>query len=279
LWVIKKEKEMKKNKGLVVGLLSFFALAGVGVGLYFGLRKKTAEQKSEDNVEPLIDGSGGTGVVAPTTSSPFANKTEGDAFRRWMKVNHPEYRFRGDVLDESGSHTNSFILDAYSKYGAAYEASKKPIVSAPSTSTFGTATPVTSDDLFKIANNIASNTGNWFDVAASYLGDNIAFYNFDDAGIKYQIVFYNNGRFIVYKIVNNKTDKIVSRGNYRNLGKVFEITEGFQKGAKIVGTDTNLIGRIKQLVGGYKGFLEAEISNIDPFLEPKMSNYSSRYEF
>lgn len=272
-----------KNKGLLIGLASVLGIAAVGLGLYFGLKpKKTEETESENNVEPdkLPMPSGSSTTTTP--SSPFATKEQGDAFRRWMKVNHPDYRFKGDVLDESGSHTNSFIRDAYSKYGAEYEASKVAPTPTPTTgSTFGNATSVSIDDLRKLAQRIADNTGNIFDTMNKYLGADFVQYEFEVNANKFRIVFYKNGRFIMYKLLSNGV-KEVNRGNYRDLGNIFEITEGFGKGQKIVGTQSNLLSTIKSLVTGFSGangLSVVDVKNVDPFFDPKMSNYSSPFEF
>lgn len=274
-----------KNKGLLIGLASVLGITAVGLGLYFGLKpKKTEETESENNVEP-DNVPMPSGSSTPTPSSPFATKEQGDAFRRWMKVNHPDYRFKGDVLDESGSHTNSFIRDAYSKYGAEYEASKVATPTPTPTPTpsvsFGNATPVSSDDLRKLAQRIADNTGNIFDTMNKYLGKDFVLYEFEINTNNFRIVFYNNGRFIVYKILSNGV-KEVNRGNYRDLGNVFEITQGFGKGQKIVGTSSNLLSTIKSLVTGFQNandLVVEELGYVDPFLDPKMSNYSSPFEF
>jgi hypothetical protein len=52
-------------------------------------------------------------------ATPFANKTQGDAFRGWVNDNHPTYAQSID-LDRSGAYDNSFIRKAFAKYGAEY---------------------------------------------------------------------------------------------------------------------------------------------------------------
>ncbi len=63
------------------------------------------------------------GFINPTNDvveKPFKNKTEGNKFRKWVNDNHPEYAREID-LDVKGSHTNSYIMRAWAKYGKDYE--------------------------------------------------------------------------------------------------------------------------------------------------------------
>ena len=53
------------------------------------------------------------------TTTPFANKQQGDAFRVWVNDTYPSYAQSID-LDRSGSFNNSFITKAYRKYGEEY---------------------------------------------------------------------------------------------------------------------------------------------------------------
>ena len=50
---------------------------------------------------------------------PFKNKSEGDAFRKWVNDRHPIYAKEID-LDRKGSYFNSFITKAYKKYKEEY---------------------------------------------------------------------------------------------------------------------------------------------------------------
>jgi hypothetical protein len=50
---------------------------------------------------------------------PFKDKQEGNAFRRWINVNHNAYAKNID-LDLSGSWFNSYIMKAYKQYGESY---------------------------------------------------------------------------------------------------------------------------------------------------------------
>ena len=53
------------------------------------------------------------------TNTPFSNKEEGNDFREWVNKKHPKYA-KEINLGKSGSHTNSYILKAYKKFGKDY---------------------------------------------------------------------------------------------------------------------------------------------------------------
>jgi hypothetical protein len=50
---------------------------------------------------------------------PFQDKSEGNAFRRWINIEHPDYAAEID-LDESGSFHNSYIKKAWIEHGHEY---------------------------------------------------------------------------------------------------------------------------------------------------------------
>ncbi len=52
--------------------------------------------------------------------SPFKNKEEGNKFRKWVNDTYPKEAKKMD-LDVSGSHTNSYIMKAWDKYGNEYK--------------------------------------------------------------------------------------------------------------------------------------------------------------
>ena len=54
----------------------------------------------------------------------FKNKKEGDSFREWVNNTYPKYAKEID-LDPSGSHTNSYIMKAWEKYGKKYAGANK----------------------------------------------------------------------------------------------------------------------------------------------------------
>ena len=51
---------------------------------------------------------------------PFTSAAEGNRFRGWINDNYPNYAAQID-LDRTGSHNNSYIQQAWQKYGAQYK--------------------------------------------------------------------------------------------------------------------------------------------------------------
>lgn len=121
---------MKSNKTLLwVGIGSALLIGG---GLFWWFRKsakdkeaaalaKEAEDKATQEKEKEIVKKEKVEDNTPTLpSTPFKNKTEGDAFRVWMSSAHPEFRYKNDILGKSGEYNNSFMKEAYSKYKGEY---------------------------------------------------------------------------------------------------------------------------------------------------------------
>ena len=78
----------------------------------------TKAQPATTKVEPAK-----TQTVAKpvnTLSNIFANKEEGDKFRKWVNSRHSDYA-KTNKLDISGSFDNKFIKDAYKQFGGEYE--------------------------------------------------------------------------------------------------------------------------------------------------------------
>lgn len=112
------------NKKLIwIGIGSALLLGG---GLFWWYKSSTAKepQKEEDKSvaeEAVIKQEASTSTTPNLPSTPFKNMSEGNSFRVWMSVNHPDYRYKNDVLDKSGAFDNSFMRDAYQKYGSEYK--------------------------------------------------------------------------------------------------------------------------------------------------------------
>ena len=53
--------------------------------------------------------------------SPFENKMEGDKFRLWVNMNHPNWA-KENSLDKTGSFNNSYIAKAWKEFGKVYMA-------------------------------------------------------------------------------------------------------------------------------------------------------------
>jgi len=57
--------------------------------------------------------------------TPFKDKTEGNAFRKWMKEKYPDFKDGKEPLAEDGDYNNSTIQQAYKKHGEEYKKDKK----------------------------------------------------------------------------------------------------------------------------------------------------------
>jgi len=90
------------------------------------------------------------------TSAPFSNKQEGNDFREWVNENHPKYA-KEINLGRSGSHTNSYILKAYKKFGKDY---LKEINPAPKINVNAIATKINQK---KIKQHIAVLSSDYFE--------------------------------------------------------------------------------------------------------------------
>tara|TARA_R110000803_G_scaffold191538_3_gene254239 strand:+ start:3827 stop:4123 length:297 start_codon:yes stop_codon:yes gene_type:complete len=51
---------------------------------------------------------------------PFTSASEGNRFRSWINDNYPSYASEID-LDRTGSYNNSYMQQAWQKYGAQYK--------------------------------------------------------------------------------------------------------------------------------------------------------------
>ncbi len=125
---------MAINKGKVI----FWSLVVVvvGAGGYFAWRQFGKKEEKAANLDKdgnLLDpskdkdgvpvSSGGTSSynAPPTTSSiPFTNTTEGNAFRLWVNNTHAPWALANN-LDKTGSYNNAYIKKAWDKYGAEYK--------------------------------------------------------------------------------------------------------------------------------------------------------------
>lgn len=118
---------MKRKHWLILGSI---IIVGAGVGTYFYIRKKNRKYDTLDPSELEEDFDKSTSVGSEPNlveqafgggleSTPFKNKAEGDAFRKWVNDNYPSYAREID-LDPSGDYNNTFIRKAWKKYGSVY---------------------------------------------------------------------------------------------------------------------------------------------------------------
>ena len=118
------------NKGVKIAI-GIATIGFVGTGLYF-LWKKVIQPKVEKNKrdkQELPPDDENTSSVsnniqkAPTTNAnkvPFTNSTEGNAFRKWVNEEYPDYA-KQISLDPTGSYNNAYITKAWKKYGTEYQ--------------------------------------------------------------------------------------------------------------------------------------------------------------
>jgi hypothetical protein len=57
--------------------------------------------------------------------TPFKNKDAGNAFRKWMKNKHPDFKDGEEKLSPEGDFNNKTIQQAYAKYGEEYKKSQE----------------------------------------------------------------------------------------------------------------------------------------------------------
>ena len=56
--------------------------------------------------------------------TPFKNKEEGNAFRKWMKENHSDFKDGKEPLSLEGDYNNKTIQQAYKEFGKKYKESQ-----------------------------------------------------------------------------------------------------------------------------------------------------------
>lgn len=131
----------KEDKGWVKALKAATTMASHGLASVYGGTAHTPKinwKKSEDAVNDegdapgIVDGI--LGDDAPDSDAnpepmSFANAEEGNQFRKWVNEKYPDYAKEID-LDASGSHTNSFISEAWDKHGKEFYA-MKPNLDSP----------------------------------------------------------------------------------------------------------------------------------------------------
>lgn len=121
-------KTAQTNYKPVIIIGSILILAGVGYLLYRKYRKGSSSGTDEDilSIKP-----GTTPSVTPTTTqyvpspersypaTPFKSTAEGNAFRTWVNLKHPDWAKDND-LDKTGAYDNAYIRKAWYTYGSDY---------------------------------------------------------------------------------------------------------------------------------------------------------------
>lgn len=121
---------MKKSTLLWIGVgAAFFT----GLGIYLYKKSKPSETSTgeteadagtTDSSASPNNNNGGVGglvnAVMETIPTPFKNKEQGDAFRRWVNTQYPDYA-KKNKLDPSGDYDNRFIRKAFREYGKEYD--------------------------------------------------------------------------------------------------------------------------------------------------------------
>jgi hypothetical protein len=57
--------------------------------------------------------------------TPFKDKTEGNAFRKWMKENYPNFKDGKEPLSATGEYNNPTIQQAWKEHGEEYKKSQE----------------------------------------------------------------------------------------------------------------------------------------------------------
>jgi hypothetical protein len=124
---------MAMSKGMKIGL-SVAAVGITGTIVYMLIKKMKAKKEAllelDDKIirTPVSTTPVSTSTTPVSTgislgSTPFTNKTQGNAFRAWINDTYPAYA-KGIDLDRTGSYNNSYIKKAWEAYGSAYETAR-----------------------------------------------------------------------------------------------------------------------------------------------------------
>jgi hypothetical protein len=125
--------EPKTKKRIIIGVAS---LAILGIATYFGVKwwknkqkekeeaakRKAEEEATKNEIKATQSGS----APAPSYTFPFKTVEEGNAFRKWVNKNYPDWA-KKEKLAESGQ-LNSWVEKAWKQYGTEYT---QKILNAP----------------------------------------------------------------------------------------------------------------------------------------------------
>tara|TARA_R100001015_G_C4611478_1_gene166877 strand:+ start:489 stop:1292 length:804 start_codon:yes stop_codon:yes gene_type:complete len=240
---------MAMNKGLKATLI----ILGVGVtgfGAYL-LYKKVIKPKldakkdeeeakkkppiSENDVKSSSYNKKPKVSASSTGKTPFKNSTEGNAFRKWVNDNHPQYASRID-LDPTGSYDNAYIRKAWKEYGSDYTTAEKN-KGAVYTATYGQKFADLLKDWKK--SHLLSTASSTKDVP--YFELNMGIFGGSTLGCVYDIYIYDrklgenvggtNGKGY-WKVVTKDKGKsvVVASGRWSNSLRTLEVVTGNKKG-------------------------------------------------
>ena len=201
------------NKGVKVAIL--IATIGLTGTIGYLIYKKIKDKKA-------LEGSGGDEVISDevvTTTqtigdsadkTPFKNKTEGNAFRKWLNDTYPKFAKDNDI-SKTGDYDNSFIRIGWKKYGEEYK--KKPTANTipPQLQIFIDRKAVTPNDVFK-------------STSGSYVR-----FNHSSGANKIKVNFKWDYTFNYYN-ANTSTPILKYSGTWKDGGREMKITTGDKKG-------------------------------------------------
>lgn len=104
------------------------ALVGLGVGSYMYYKnkrdqkeqdQKNAENQQTQQTQQTQSQQSPEQTTTALKDTPFTNKQQGNAFRRWVISKHPDYA-KEINLDASGNQNNKYIQQAWAKYSQEY---------------------------------------------------------------------------------------------------------------------------------------------------------------
>jgi hypothetical protein len=201
------------NKGVKIAILiATIGLTGtIGYLVYKKIKDGKAEKDGKDGEEVITDE-----VITPTQTidntdkTPFKNKTEGNAFRKWLNDTYPKFAKDNDI-SKMGAYDNANIRVGWKKYGDEYK--KKPTANTipPQLQIFIERKVATPNDVFKSA------SGSYVRINHS-LGANkiIAEFKWD-----YSFNYYT---------ANTSTPIFKYSGTWKDGGREMKITSGDKKG-------------------------------------------------
>jgi len=210
------------NRGVKIAIL--IATIGVTGTIGFLVYKKIKDAKAEAEKKRLEEeannnnNNNNDGVVTPPPTdnsgsgdkTPFKNKTEGNAFRKWLNDTYPKFAKDNDI-STTGGYDNSFIRIGWKKYSEEYKKLPTATTIPPQLQIFITRGASTPTDVFNSA-------------SGSYVR-----FNHTSGANKIKVDFKWNGTFNYYN-ANTSTPILKYSGTWKDGGREMKITTGDKKG-------------------------------------------------